>query len=558
MLPRLSYIVLLCASSFRGIIAAAKPVDSCSSTTAPRVNLGYAKYEGVALSNGVNQFLGMRYAAPPTGSRRFRLPDRPLNEAYLVEAHKHGAVCYGVNPSVPTPDLEFSEDCLFIDVYAPKNATSNKDGGLPVMLWIQGGGFVQNINANYNGSGLIEATQGNMIVATFNYRVGPYGFLANHELEKEGNLNVGLHDQMAAIEWIHEHISEFGGDPSKVTLFGTSVGGGSVLLQLLAYGGKSTDRSKQWSAGIAESMYLPSVYTVDEMQFHYEHLLTATNCSDLECLRRLPIEQFQAKNVAIPFLGQHEPALFGYGPTIDGSFLPDRPSTLLQQGRFAKDKPMILGSSNTEGTVFAPQANTTEDVNHFLTAQLPGLTETALNRLNQLYSDIPATYPNVSITQAPLYYRAAEMLGDSSFLCPAFQFAAGLHHAGVPVYLYLDRILDPVEVQAGYIVPHTFDTQAVWGPSFAINYAALPGAISFEPGQSNAAIVPVVQAFWTSFARSSGNPNILSANGTPFWKKSAGGSFLNIETNNTRMEHISNSLSEKCAYWANITAETRQ
>lgn len=104
----------------------------------------------------------------------------------------------------------------------------------------------------------------------------------------------------------------------------------------------------------------------------------------MECLRQLPIEQFQAENAAILFPGQHQSAVFGYGPTIDGSFLPDRPSTLLQQGRFAKDKPMILGSSNTEGTVFAPQANTTEDVNQFLTAQLPGLAETALSRLNQL------------------------------------------------------------------------------------------------------------------------------------------------------------------------------
>ncbi|KAF5975822.1 triacylglycerol lipase II precursor [Fusarium coicis] len=500
MLPRLSYIVLLCTPSFTGLVAAAKPVDSCSSTTAPRVNLGYAKYEGVALSNGVNQFLGMRYAAPPTRSRRFRLPDRPLNETHLVQAHKHGAVCYGVNPFIPTPDLEFSEDCLFIDVYAPKNATLNKNGGLPVMLWIQGGGFVQNIIAIYNGSGLIEATRRNMIVATFNYRVGPYGFLANHQLKEEGNLNVGLHDQMAAINWIHEHISKFGGDPEKVTLFGTSVGGGS----------------------------------------------------------RLGMSAPQAKNTAIPFPGQHEPALFGYGPTIDGSFLPDRPSSLLQQGRFAKDKPIILGSSNTEGMAFAPQANTTDDVNQFLTAQLPGLTKEALSRLNHLCSDIPATFPNVNVTQATLYYRAAEMLGDFSFLCPAFQFAAGLHHAGVPAYLYLDRILDPVEVAAGYIVPHTWDTQAVCGPSFAVNYAALPGASSYEPGQSNAPIVPVVQAFWTSFARSSGNPNIFRASGTPAWNKSVGGSFLNIETNNTRMEQISSSLLEKCAYWVDLGAETRQ
>lgn len=78
------------------------------------------------------------------------------------------------------------------------------------------------------------------------------------------------------------------------------------------------------------------------------------------------------------------------------------------------------------------------------------------------------------------------------------------------------------------------------------------------PQVSNAAIVPVVQAFLTGFARSSGNPNILRANGMPFWKKSMGGSFLNIETNNTRMERISNSLSEKCAYWADLAIETRQ
>ncbi|KAF5686201.1 triacylglycerol lipase II [Fusarium denticulatum] len=277
MLLRLSHIVLLCTSSFKGIMAAAKPVDSCPSTTAPRVNLGYARYEGIALSNGVNQFLGMRYAAPPTGSRRFRLPDRPLNETHLVLAHKHGADCYGVNPSAPTPDLEFSEDCLFINVYAPKNATLNKDGGLPVMLWIK----------------------------------APLTTVLDR-----------LQDQMAAINWIHEHISKFGSNPEKVTLFGTSVGGGIVLLHLLAYGGNSTNSSKQWRAGTAQSMYLPSVYTVDEMQFHYDHLLTATSCSDFGCLRQLPIEQFQANNTAIPFPGQFEPALFGYGPTIDGSSLP--------------------------------------------------------------------------------------------------------------------------------------------------------------------------------------------------------------------------------------------
>ncbi|KAF4460339.1 Carboxylesterase type B [Fusarium albosuccineum] len=546
MWSKLLYITSLCLPSLENALAAAHCIDVNSPRSAPRVDLGYAEYEGVALSNGIDQFLGMRYAAPAIGSRRFRLPEAPLNEESVVQAHERGPICLGVsNSAIADPPLQSSEDCLFIDIYTPRNAILDKSGGLPVMLWIQGGAYVQNFNANYNGSGLIEASHGNMIVATFNYRVGPYGFLASQELQEEGKLNVGLHDQLAAMRWLQQHASAFGGDPERVTLFGTSAGGGSVLLHLLAYGGNSTGAAPQWSAGIAQSMFLPSVYTVDEMRFHYDYLLSATNCTNLECLRSLPSDQLQAANVAIPFPGQNDTALFGYGPVIDGSFLPDRPSSLLEQGRFARDKPMLIGSSNTEGTIFAPQANNTGDVNRFLKAQLPGLSSAALGELNRLYSDSPATYPGVKVTQAPLYYRAAEMYGDSSFICPAFHFAAALDQAGVPVHLYLDRILDPANVAAGYIVPHTWDTQAVWGPSFATNYAALPNADSYEPGRSNAAIVPLVQAFWTSFARSSGDPNIFKYKDASTWDKSSNGSFLNIETNNTRMEYMSDTLFNK-------------
>ncbi|KAF4992123.1 hypothetical protein FDECE_13794, partial [Fusarium decemcellulare] len=364
MWSKLLYITLFYLPSIENALAAAHCIDVNSSRSAPRVDLGYAEYEGVALSNGIDQFLGMRYAAPAIGSRRFRLPEAPLNEKSVVQAHERGPICLGVSsPAIADPPLQSSEDCLFIDIYTPRNATLDKSGGLPIMLWIQGGAYVQNFNANYNGSGLIEASHGNMIVATFNYRVGPYGFLASQELQEEGNLNVGLQDQLAAMRWLQQHASAFGGDPERVTLFGTSAGGGSVLLHLLAYGGNSTDAAPQWSAGIAQSMFLPSVYTVDEMRFHYDYLLSATNCTNLECLRSLPSDQLQAANVAIPFPGQNDTALFGYGPVIDGSFLPDRPSRLLEQGRFARDKPMLLGSSNTEGTIFAPQANNTGDVN---------------------------------------------------------------------------------------------------------------------------------------------------------------------------------------------------
>ncbi len=100
-----------------------------------------------------------------------------------------------------------SEDCLFIDIYAPTDArTSQKK--LPVYFFIQGGGFASLSNANFNGTGLIEASDFNIVVVTFNYRVGPYGFLASEEVQEGASLNNGLKDQLKALEWVQKHISK--------------------------------------------------------------------------------------------------------------------------------------------------------------------------------------------------------------------------------------------------------------------------------------------------------------------------------------------------------------
>ncbi|PCG91256.1 Carboxylesterase, type B [Penicillium occitanis (nom. inval.)] len=267
----------------------------------PQVNLGYATYEGTSLFNGVKQFLGMRYAAPPLKENRLRRAVAPLEETGGVMAKEsvwqHGPVCYGVDQILLTsPPVTMSEDCLYIDVYTPRStetdscATSDANG-LPVMIWIQGGVFVEQFNPNYNGTGIVEASGGNGIVVTFNYHVGPYGFLASDELLQEGNLNLGLHDQRAAMSWVQSHISQFGGDPDRVTLFGTLIGGGSVLLQTLAYGGNDTGAegsdNARWNAGIAASVYIPSFYSVQDYELQYSQLLNATNCTDLACLRSL-------------------------------------------------------------------------------------------------------------------------------------------------------------------------------------------------------------------------------------------------------------------------------
>ena len=133
----------------------------------PVVKLDYTPYRGTALPNGVSQWLGIRYAAPPLGDLRFQTPQDPISgNGTVVDADAHGPICLGTAQGPPSN--ESSEDCLFLDVYAPSHAS--KDSKLAVYFFIQGGGFNTNSNANYNGSGLVIASGMNIVVVNFNYR----------------------------------------------------------------------------------------------------------------------------------------------------------------------------------------------------------------------------------------------------------------------------------------------------------------------------------------------------------------------------------------------------
>lgn len=425
------------------------------------------------------------------------------------------------------------------------------------MLWLQGGAFVQLFNPNYNGTGLVNASGGKIIVATFNYRVGPYGFLATKELETEGNLNLGLFDQRAAIRWVQTHIAEFGGDPARITLFGTSVGGGSVLLQTLAYGGNpSAEDDIEWVAGIAGAPYVPPIRGVKDLEYQYDQLLNATNCESLACLRSLDSSVIQAANIAGVAPGQTGLPLFPYGPVIDGKLFTDTPHAMLEAGNFSRHRPLILGSSHTEGTVFAPQANTTDDISMFLKTQYPDLTDADLRRAEAIYANVPQTYLGVAIPESPLYYRAAAIYGDAGYTCPTLNFASELAASGVETYLFRDNIIDPVEQAAGYIVPHTWEVQAVWGPEYAVSYVALPGATSYEAGGINHPIVSQVQKYWTDFVLASGHLDTTEASGCPKWTKYGCGRRLKLQTNATAMEAVQAYEHARCKFWKGISHST--
>ena len=266
-----------------------------------------------------------------------------------------------------------------MDVYAPSNTTP--DSKLPVYFFIQGGGFNQNSNANLNGSGLIKAGDMDLIVVTFNYRVGPYGFLAAQEvIDGGGAANAGLLDQRKALQWVQKYISHFGGDPGHVVMGGDSAGAASVNLQLTAYNGTNQNL---FHATVAESQSFAAVRTIPGSQYQYDNLVIRTGCaSELDtfsCLRSLNTSFIQSINYNTPFPGAEGAPLYEYGPVIDGSFVSDYTYAAYAKGNFVK-LPAIYGDDTNEGTVFTP--NSTANIsasNIFLKNQFPDLTPRELS-----------------------------------------------------------------------------------------------------------------------------------------------------------------------------------
>lgn len=167
----------------------------------PVVNLGYSRFQGTALSNGITQFLGIPFAAPPLGNLRFRAPQDPLPSKEIQKAEEWGPLCLATLDQLVGGE---SEDCLHISVFKP---TSAKEwSNLPVFVFIQGGGYNALMNAFHNGTELVQNAGNKAIYVHFNYRVGMYGFLASEEVKKDGDLNVGLLDQRFALKWVQKHI----------------------------------------------------------------------------------------------------------------------------------------------------------------------------------------------------------------------------------------------------------------------------------------------------------------------------------------------------------------
>lgn len=391
------------------------------------------------------------------------------------------------------------------------------------------------------------------MVISINYRVSAYGFLASSEVEKDGSLNNGLKDQRMALQWIHDHIAKFGGDPGHVVLGGSSAGGGSVTLQLAAYNGRN---DALFHASIAESQSFGALRTVSESQYQYDELINRTSCTStkdtLKCLRDLDITKLQTQNILTRFPNTRANPLFAYNPTLDHDFLADYTFNLYTSGRFVH-LPAIYGDTSNEATVFAPKTatNTIEQSNDWLQAQFPLLNKTELDTIQRLYPPEPQAFPKIG--SAGKFWRStASAYGDLRYVCPGIltsnstaQYVAKNPTAGNWNYRY--NASDPGEVGAGLGVPHVAEQSAIWSSPNPSSYTT-----------TNKPLIPLMQQYWISFIRAY-NPNVYRLQGSPAWEgwgknDGSGGNRLLINSpgskgqlDTTVMEKIDPELRNKCA-----------
>ncbi|KAF9894211.1 hypothetical protein FE257_007713 [Aspergillus nanangensis] len=515
------------------------------------VDLGYARYRGQRNSNGVSEWLGIRYAAPPVGNLRFSAPREPRKMDGVQYASRHGALCIPTG-KYPMPN-NTAEDCLFLDVYAP--AKSEKSKLLPVFVWIQGGGFNENSQYNYNGTGLIKASDMGIVVVTFNYRVGPYGFLSGEEVVEGGSVNNGLKDQIMVLKWVQKHISKFGGDPDHVVVGGASAGAASVTLLLSAYGGRD---DHLFHAAVAESQSFAGMLRLNESQFAYNNLVIRTGCASyddtLACLRNLDINSLQRENINTPLPTAQAPPLYLYGPTIDDELVPDYTYRLFRKGKFIK-VPVIFGDVTDEGTSFVPRnISDVGDADTFIQSQFNEIQLEHLARINEWYLQENQTqqYPGAG----PYWKPTSTAYGEIRYTCPGVDVSSIFAKAGVPSWNYHYAVLDPALEASGDGTPHIAERFAIFGLENVSDKDKVPASYY----TTNAPIIPVVQGYWTSFIKSF-DPNPHRYAGTPKWKtwgQNEGYRRIFLRTGETRMESVPMVQRDRCEYLVSIGTELGQ
>ncbi|KAF2459518.1 Alpha/Beta hydrolase protein [Lineolata rhizophorae] len=506
----------------------------------PIVDLFYSIHQATYFNATGNFFFfqDIPYAAPPTGNLRFTAPMLPMADRFNVHTGFGGRKCpqapvpaWSVASSfasqylsgVPlgqiaipeldttpvTPGPQETEDCLYLDVMAPKDALQSAVGqptavfsppkpGAPVLVWIHGGSYTTGSKDFYGDlSGLYPrldvAGIEKMVFVSINYRLGAFGFLAGSTVQMGGVANAGLLDQRMALEWVRQNIFRFGGDPNRITVMGESAGAGSVMFQLAAYGGHFGTPFQQ---AIIQSPGYIDISTREAQDETFNTFLELAGADSLQSLRALPSEDLMRANS----LQVNTKSIFAFppfGPAVDGIFAPTMPDhgLLNSPPTFDTGIPVMASRVSFEGLLFTqPDAARYDDSLHdFMRQLLPGITESAIRYVTStLY---PADYGRAGeLRYADPVQRAARILSEAGFDCAARDLGIALQ-GGAGLHAYEFAV--PPALHA-YDVPYTF-----WGGS----EVDVPG-----PAGVNGTVANAIQMALASFV-AEGRPRDMPAYG---------------------------------------------
>lgn len=529
-------------------------------------------------------FLGIPYAEPPLGKRRFRPaePKKPWNGVF--EARDYPNACYqSVDTSYPgfpgtemwNPNRMMSEDCLSLNVWVPP---SPRPQNLTVMVWIYGGGF-------YSGSSSLDVYDGRylaysekVVVVSMNYRVAAFGFLTlNGSSEAPGN--VGLLDQRMALQWVQDNIHFFGGNPKQVTIFGESAGGAAVGMHLLSPDSRPLFTRAIMQSGVPNTPW--ATVNFDEAHRRATMLGKLVGCSEgndtelIDCLRnKHPQELIDQEWQVLPYSSLFR---FSFVPVIDGVVLPDTPDAMISSGNF-KYTQVMLGVNQDEGSYFliygAPGFSkdnesliSREDFLEGVKMGVPHANDIGLEAVILQYTDWMDE-------NNPQKNRDAmdDIVGDQNVICPLQTFAktyaqhTGLHiqPGAVPgslgwgnsgptgynsgnshgaVYLYLfDHRASNLAWPEWMGVMHGYEIEFVFGLPLEkrLNYTVEEEKLSRR-----------MMRYWANFART-GNPN-MNTDGTmdsrKRWPQFTASEQKHVGLNTEPMKVHKGVRTQACALW---------
>jgi para-nitrobenzyl esterase len=475
------------------------------------------------LAGATCEYLGIPYAAAPTGSLRFMPPQPASGWSTPRDATAYGPSCFQPTNAI-SAGAPYSEDCLSVNVFTPKDAPA---GPLPVMAFIHGGAFEEGSGKTFDGTTLAEG--GPVVVVTMNYRLGPLGFLALPQLDSQRagtpSGSDGIRDQQLALKWVQSNIGTFHGDPTNVTVFGESAGATSTCIHLVSPGSQGLANRYLMESAVC---FGPQAEVNPRSQaYEYGEELAASFCSGsgdggaadggafdatpatLTCLRAADPTQLVTWIPPASAPGSATKALLEtlslgfFVPTVEGAggVLPDTPTNLVAAGKFDTHAAILAGTNANEWGLFQALAtnptyggssSSSLDITTAAQAQQAVQSSFGANSAAQIEALYPAT--DATATQSTI-----DLLSDYIFRCPARALARAATARGTKSYFMYDYDVGPSW--------HAFELV----PLFNLTALSALGAAIPSSGFTHD-----MRGYWTQFA-AVGDPNAPADTGVPPW-----------------------------------------